>query len=433
MWSLIMLAVIVGAIVMGVHVAFALSTISLIFGYFLMGDRVFPLYPVQAFGMATNYAFVAAPLFIYMGTLMEHAGVAEKLYEAFYQLLGPVRGGLALATIAMAIIFGACTGIVGAGVILIGLLALPSMLSRGYNKSLATGSVMVGGGLGVMIPPSLMLILYGCAAGVSISTLYVASLLPGIVLGVMYMIFVYIWSLVDPKIGKPIAKEERIYGKALARLVMRSLIPPVFLIIAVMGSIFFGLVGPSEAGAMGVLGAMILVAIEGRFNLETLTKATASAFKITAAVLMICLGGQLFTGVFIATGGDVALRTIILSFQAGPIGTTMIMLGVVWLLGFVMDWIALIFILTPIFGPLCNAIHLDPVYFGILFCTTLTISNMTPPFAYSAFYLKTIAPPEVTMGVIYRGCIPFFFVNTFCVFALLLFPWLVMWLPSLMN
>lgn len=431
-WALIMLAVIVVAIVMGLHVFLALSAIPLIFGLIFVGDRVLNLFPVNAFGMFINYAFVAVPLFVYMGTLMEHAGVAEKLYEAFYQLLGPVRAGLSLATIAMATIFGACTGIVGAGVILIGLLALPSMLSRGYNKSLATGSVMVGGGLGVMIPPSLMLILYGASSGVSISQLYIASTIPGILLGVMYMIFVFCWALVKPGIGSPIAKEERIRGMALVKLVSKSLLPPIFLIFAVMGSIFFGLVGPSEAGAMGVFGAMILVAVNKRFTMETFKKSTTTALKITTVVLMICLGGQLFIGVFIMMGGDVALRSIILGFQFGPIGTLIVMLTIVWILGFVMDWIALIFILTPIYVQLLNFIKVDPLYFGILFCSTLAISNMTPPFAYSAFYLRTIAPPNITMADIYRGCIPFFFVNSAMVVVLMIWPWFVMWLPSLM-
>ncbi|MEW6139419.1 MAG: TRAP transporter large permease subunit [Thermodesulfobacteriota bacterium] len=432
-YALIMLGTIVFAIVIGVHVAIALSAIPLIFGLIFMGERVLPMYPVQAFGMMSNYPFVAAPLFIYMGALMEHAGVAEKLYDAFYQLLGPVRGGLALATIGMAIIFGACTGIVGAGVILIGLLALPSMLSRGYNKALATGSIMVGGGLGVMIPPSIMLILYGCAAGVSISQLYIASAIPGVLLGLMYMAFVYIWAIVDPSIGKPIQQNERIRGKELANLVGKSLVPPVVLILAVMGSIFFGLVGPSEAGAMGVLGALGLIVLAGRMNLDVLTRATTSTLKITTAVLMICLGGQLFTGVFISMGGDVALRKIILGFQFGQLGTIIIMLLIVWLLGFVMDWIALIFILVPIFGPLITTVGVDPLYFAILFCSTLEISNMTPPFAYSAFYLKTIAPEDVTMGTLYRGCVPFFFVNMAMVILLLMFPSLILWLPSLMR
>ena len=216
-------------------------------------------------------------------------------------------------------------------------------------------------------------------------------------------------------------------------MVSLSLLPPIFLIVAVMGSIFFGLVGPSEAGAMGVLGALVLVAINKKFNRETLTKATTGALKITSGVLMIVLAGQLFTGVFIATGGDDALRSIILSFEFGRIGTIIIMLSIIWLLGFVMDYIALIFILVPIFTPLVDVLKIDPLYFGILFCSALSVSNMTPPFAYSAFYLKTIAPPEVTMVNIYRGCIPFFCVNTFMIILLLVWPSLVVWLPGLMS
>ena len=219
---------------------------------------------------------------------------------------------------------------------------------------------------------------------------------------------------------------------ALVKLVSISLLPPIFLIFAVMGSIFFGLVGPSEAGAMGVFGAAILVAVNKRFTMKTFKDSTTTALKITTVVLMICLGGQLFIGVFIMMGGDVALRSIILGFQFGPLGTLIIMLTIVWILGFVMDWIALIFILTPIYVQLLNFIKIDPLYFGILFCSTLAISNMTPPFAYSAFYLRTIAPPSITMTDIYKGCIPFFFVNTAMVVVLMIWPWFVMWLPSLM-
>ena len=430
-WSLIMLAFIVVAICMGLHVFLALGAVPLLFGLIFIGPRVLNMFPVNAFGMFINYAFVAVPLFVYMGTLMEDAGVAEKLYEAFYQLLGPVRAGLSLATIAMATVFGACTGIVGAGVILIGLLALPSMLSRGYNVSLATGSVMTGGGLAVMIPPSLMLILYGCSSGVSISELYLGSTIPGVLLGIMYMVGVYIWALFDKTIGRPISKEERIRGMALLKLVSINLLPPIFLIFAVMGSIFFGLVGPSEAGAMGVLGAAVLVAINGRFNMETLKKSTTTAVKICTAVLFICLGGQVFIGVFIMMGGDVALKTIILGFHFGPFGTLLVMLTIVWILGFVMDWIALIFILTPIYTSLLTFLGIDQLYFGILFCSTLAISNMTPPFAYSAFYLRTIAPKSITMAQIYLGCVPFFWINTAMVAVILWKPWFVMWLPRI--
>jgi tripartite ATP-independent transporter DctM subunit len=431
--AFIMLLLIIFAIIIGIPVAFALASFPLIFGFFMLGPRVFPMFAVQGFGVMLTYPFVAAPLFIFMGALMERSGVADQLYDSFYHILGPLRGGLALATVAMATIFGACTGIVGAGVITIGLLALPSMLSRGYDKALATGSIMVGGGLGVTIPPSIMLILYGAASGVSIAQLFIAAIIPGVLLGIMYMIYIYVRARIQPHIGPPISKEERITGKKLVRMTSISMIPPIFLILAVLGSIFFGIVSPSEAGAMGVLGAMILTAVTGRWSLRVFTESVTYTLRIATALLFICLGGKLFTGVFIGMGGDVGLRSFMQAFNLGSTGMILMMLFIVFILGMVMDWIALIFILVPIFGPILKTIGVDHLYFAILFCTTLEISNMTPPFAYSVFYLKTITPPEVTIGDMYRGCIPFAIVDAMCTALLMIFPQLVMWLPSLMD
>lgn len=431
--AFVMLGLIVFAIMIGIPVAFALASFPLIFGFFMLGPRVFPMFGVQAFGVFLTYPFVAAPLFILMGALMERSGIADQLYESFYHLLGPLPGGLALATVAMATIFGACTGIVGAGVITIGLLALPSMLSRGYDKALATGSIMVGGGLGVTIPPSIMLILYGAASGVSIARLFVAAIIPGLLLGIMYLVYIYIRARIQPSIGPPISKKERITGKKLVRMTLVSLVPPIFLILAVLGSIFFGIVSPSEAGSMGVLGAMILMVVTGRFNRKALSESVTYTLRITTAILFICLGGKLFTGVFIGMGGDVGLRVFMQAFNLGTTGMILMMLFIIFIMGMVMDWIALIFILVPVFGPILQSIGVDHLFFAILFCTTLEISNMTPPFAYSVFYLKTITPPEVTIVDMYRGCVPFAIVDALCTALLIGFPQLVMWLPSLMD
>ena len=431
--AFVMLGLIVFAIMIGIPVAFSLASFPLIFGFFMLGPRVFPMFGVQAFGVFLTYPFVAAPLFILMGALMERSGIADQLYESFYHLLGPLPGGLALATVAMATIFGACTGIVGAGVITIGLLALPSMLSRGYDKALATGSIMVGGGLGVTIPPSIMLILYGAASGVSIARLFVAAIIPGLLLGILYLVYIYIRARIQPSIGPPISKKERITGKKLVRMTLVSLVPPIFLILAVLGSIFFGIVSPSEAGSMGVLGAMILMVITGRFNRKALSESVTYTLRITTAILFICLGGKLFTGVFIGMGGDVGLRVFMQAFNLGTTGMILMMLFIIFIMGMVMDWIALIFILVPVFGPILQSIGVDHLFFAILFCTTLEISNMTPPFAYSVFYLKTITPPEVTIVDMYRGCVPFAIVDVLCTALLIGFPQLVMWLPSLMD
>ena len=431
--SFVMLGLIVVAIVMGIPVAFALATIPLVFGYFKIGMGIFPMFSIQSFGMMSSYSFVAAPLFIFMGAIMERSGIADTLYDAFYHLLGGVKGGLALATVAMATIFGACTGIVGAGVITIGLLALPSMLTRGYDKGLATGSIMVGGGLGVTIPPSIMLILYGSAAGVSISKLFMAAIVPGLMLGGMYLVYIYVRARMNPELAPSLDDKDRLRGAELVKLAVRSLIPPLFLILAVLGSVFFGIVSPSEAGGMGVLGALALIAMRGKLTKQIVLEAMTATMKISSAVLLISLAGKLFTGVFIFMKGDVALRSIMTYMELGPTGTLIMMLVIVMFLGMVMDWIALIFILAPIFTPILNTIGVEPLYFGILFCVTLQISNMTPPFAYSVFYLKTITPPNITIGDMYKGCVPFALVSALCPVLLVLFPDIVSWLPSLME
>ncbi len=431
--SLIMLGTTIAAIVLGIPVAFALMGIPLIFGVATLGPKILMQFPVQAYGMMTSYAFVAAPLFIFMGTILERSGIADGLYESFYHLFGPLRGGLALATVAMATLFGACTGIVGAGVITIGLLALPSMLSRGYSKELATGSIMVGGGLGVIIPPSIMLILYGACAGVSIAALFTAGIIPGLILSGFYITYIIIRSFLQPKIAPSISKEERVRGPKLVRMIGTSLIPPLFLIIAVLGSIFFGVCAPSEAGAMGVLGALIVTAAGRRLTWKVIKEATIETLRITTAVLLICLGGKLFTGVFIYMGGGKLIKSALLGLPFGPTGIMIMMLLIVLLMGMVMDWIGMIFILVPIFSPIISSLGIDPLYFGMLFCVTLQISNMTPPFAYSVFYLKGIAPPEVTIADMYRGCIPFVILQVIATLVLIRFPSLILFLPSLMK
>lgn len=431
--AFIMLASIVVSIVIGIPVAFALGGIPLLFGYYAMGARVFNMFSMQAFGMLTDYTFVAAPLFIFMGALLERSGMAENLFEAFYHLLGKLRGGLAIATIAMATIFGACTGIVGAGVITIGLLALPSMLSRGYSKYLATGSIMVGGGLGVTIPPSIMLIIYGSVAGVSISKMFMGAIIPGVAMGFLYMLYVAIVCFFKPELGPPVSDTGRIRGKSLFLFTFRSLIPPLFLILAVMGSIFFGVVSPSEAGAMGCLGALILTIASGRLSFSLIKDSVTSTMKITTAVLLICLAGKLFTGVFMGMRGGMAFSKFLTYFQFGPLGTMLLMLVIIFLMGMIMDWIALVFIFVPIFSPVIRQLGIDPLYFGILFCLTLQISNITPPFAYSVFFLKTICPPEITIRDLYIACVPFALTSAVIPLIGLLFPAFITFLPMVMR
>jgi len=432
-FAIFMLVAIILAVMLGIPVTFALGGFSLLFGLVFLGQDFVRLFPITTFGMMTAYPFVAVPLFIFMGAMLERAGIADKLYGSLYLLLGPIRGGLALATVLMATLFGACTGVVGAGVITIGLLALPSMLSRGYQKGFASGAVLVGGGLGVIIPPSVMLIFYGATGGVSIGALFIAGVIPGLVLAGFDMAYIVIRALIQPWVGPAISREERqkVAGWQLARMVLTSLIPPLFLILAVLGTIFFGVAAPSEAGGMGALGACIVAAAYRKLTWTNLRDSALITLRISSMVLFIALAGKLFCAVFLSMGAIEMVKDFLLGLPFGPTGIMLVMLFMVFIMGCVMDWVGMIFILVPIFTPIVKAIGIDPLYFAMLFCVTLQVSNMTPPFAYSVFYLKGIAPPDVSIMNMYIGSIPYFLTDLLAVILLVIFPSLVLWLPSL--
>jgi tripartite ATP-independent transporter DctM subunit len=432
-FAVFMLIAIIVAVMLGIPVSFAMGGFSLLFALGFLGESFAKLFPHTVFGMMTAYPFVAVPLFIFMGAMLERAGIAEKLYGSLYLLLGPLKGGLAIATVAMATLFGACTGIVGAGVITIGLLALPSMLSRGYGKGFASGAVLVGGGLGVIIPPSVMLIFYGATGGVSIGALFIAGIIPGLLLAFFDIAYIVIRAIIHPWIGPAISKEERarVTGWELMKMTLTSLVPPLFLILAVLGSIFFGVAAPSEAGGMGALGATVIAAVYGQFNWKNLRESALITLRISSMVLFIALAGKLFCAVFLSLGAMELVKGFLLGLPFGPTGIVLTMLFIIFIMGCVMDWVGMIFILVPIFTPIVKAIGVDPLYFGMLFCVTLQVSNMTPPFAYSVFYLKGIAPPQVSIVDMYVGSIPYFLTDLLAAIILILFPSLVLWLPSL--
>jgi tripartite ATP-independent transporter DctM subunit len=432
-FAIIMLVTIIVAVMLGIPVTFALGGFSLLYALIFLGQDFVGLFPMTTFGMMMAYPFAAVPLFIFMGAMLERAGIADKLYGSLYLLLGPVKGGLALSTVLMATLFGACTGVVGAGVITIGLLALPSMLSRGYQKGFASGAVLVGGGLGVIIPPSVMLIFYGATGGVSIGALFIAGVIPGLLLATFDMAYIVIRAFIQPHVGPPISKEERakVTGSQLALMILTSMVPPLFLIFAVLGTIFFGVAAPSEAGGMGALGAIIVAAGYGNLTWKNLKESALVTLRISSMVLFIALAGKFFTAVFLSMGAIELVNNFLMGLPFGPMGIMIMMLVMVFLMGCVMDWVGMIFILVPIFTPILHSLGIDPLYFAMLFCVTLQISNMTPPFAYSVFYLKGIAPPQVSIMDMYIGSIPYFLTDLLAVILLILFPSLVMWLPSL--
>ncbi len=430
--ALWMFLVLLSGIFCGFPLAYVLLGSGFIFGYIGWGPAVFDQMVARTFGTMMNDALVAVPLFIFMGYFMERSGIAEGLFHSLQLALGPVRGALAIVTVLLCTILAATTGIVGTSVTMMGLLALPIMLKRGYDIPLATGSIIAGGTLGILIPPSVMLILYGPMAGLSIARLFTAAILPGLLLSGLYISYIAITCFFWPHMGPPLPQEQRnVSGQELFLLLLKTFFPPLFLILAVLGSILFGLAAPTEAGAVGVVGAAILCLAYKKISWETLKEVVYRTLQTTAMILIITVGANVFTGVFLALGGGTAIENYLLSTALSPYVFLTIVMVMIIILGCFVDWIAIILIMIPIITPIVKKIGFDPLWFAILVCVNLQISYLSPPFAYSIFYLKGVAPPIVELKHIYRGVIPFIILQITGLTLCILFPEIILWLPSL--
>jgi tripartite ATP-independent transporter DctM subunit len=435
-YAILMVCLLLAGVIIGFPVAFMLGSLGVLFGVAAFGVGAASYQAALAtYGVMSGWSLLAIPLFVYMGVVLEKAELADRLYTGLRLLLGPVRGGLAIATMALATMFAACTGIAGASVIAIGLIALPSMLRFGYDQKLASGAICAGGGLGVIIPPSIMMILYGPQAGVSIAKLFMAAVFPGLIMAGLYIAYMIVLCFAKPELGPPVTKEEAAqYSKAeVAKLLLVAGVPPVGLVLAVLGSIFFGWAAPTEAASLGGLGALIIAASYGKLNLKMLKDSCFSALKISTFIMWLVLGAKYFMATFNKLGGGNLISDMLLGVEAGPTGLLVLMLGVIFILGMFMDWIGILLVVIPIFVPIVSQMGWDPLWFAMLFCITLQISYITPPFAYSIFYLKGIAPPSVKLTDIYRGCVPFIAIQFVALVIVYLWPSLATYLPSLMK
>lgn len=428
-WMFLILLV---GIFSGFPLAYVLLGSGFIFGYLGWGTAVFDQMVARTFGIMMNDALVAVSLFIFMGYLMDRSRIAEGLFHTLQLVLGPLRGALAIVTVILCTILAATTGIVGTSVTMMGLLALPIMLKQGYDIPLATGSIIAGGTLGILIPPSVMLILYGPMAGLSIARLFTAAILPGLLLSALYLAYIVVQCFFYPEKGPALPKEERnIPSSQLFYLLLKTLCPPLFLILAVLGSILFGLAAPTEAAAVGAVGAAILCLAYGKMNWETLKEVVYRTLQTSAMILVITVGANIFTGVFLALGGGTAIENTLLKTVLTPYSFLALVMFLIIFLGMFVDWIAIILIMIPIISPIVKKVGFDPIWFAILVCVNLQISYLSPPFAYSIFYLKGIAPPEVELRQIYRGVIPFMILQIIGLLLCILFPSIVLWLPGL--
>lgn len=419
---------------LGLPVAFSLIAIAFFAGLFAFGE----LLPIQMFSRlidaSSSYSLAAVPLFIFMGSVLERSGIAERLFLAMQLWLGRLPGGLAVASIAMAGIFAAATGIVGAVEAVIGLMAIPPMLRYGYDKGLISGTICAGGSLGTMIPPSIVVIIYGAVGQISIGQLFAGVLVPGGLMVVFFLGYIVVRCALRPGDGPPAAADEVAVplGEKL-RVTIVSLVPATALIIAVLGSILLGIASPTEAAAVGALGALILAGLYRSLDPSTMVGILRKTVRINAMILLIVVGGSMFTSMFYFHGGGQLVSGTIDVIAPSQFWLIIILLLITFVFGFVLDWISVVLICLPIFDGLIRAAGVDPLWFGIMMIIVIQTSYLTPPMAPAIFYLRSIAPPEITYFDMFRGVLPFVFCQVLVLLVVAFMPWTATWLPSLMG
>ncbi len=422
-------------LMIGFPVTFTLLGTSLVFGMIGFGWDFFNLLPLRIWGRITNVTLIAVPLFVFMGVMFERSGLAEDLLDTMALLFGRLRGGLAISVVVVGALLGASTGIVGATVVTMGLLAVPTMLRRGYQKELATGTVAASGTLGQIIPPSIVLVLIADIVGVSVGDIFMGAVLPGLVLVGLFIIYILIVTFLRPEIAPAISREElaAITRRQMAVRVLKALFPPMFLMVSVLGSIFAGIASPTEAAAVGAVGASLLTMANKKFNLSLLRNVMQSTLKLTCMVFIILCGAASFGLVFRGLGGDGLVRGFLgaIAHQYSHGAVLAIVMLLIFFIGFFLDFIEITFIHVPVLAPIMIDFGFDPLWFCILLAVNLQTSFLTPPFGFSLFYLKAVTPPEISTGHIYRGIIPFVLVQMIGLAIIVFFPQLATWLPKL--
>jgi tripartite ATP-independent transporter DctM subunit len=431
--GLVMLIVMIGAIFIGIQISFTLLFLALTFGYFALGRVVFDLAYFQTIGMMKEELLAAVPLFIFMGFITEQAGLMGRLFNAFRLLLAPVRGSLFIVVIVTSTVFAMATGIVGASVTVLGIMASPIMIRTGYDARLASGSITAGGTLGILIPPSVMLIVMGPVIGVSVADLYAAAFGPGLMLALIYIAYVMVRCFLDPKLGPPVPHAERVHSlPKMLREVAIGVIPLACLIAATLGSIMAGLATPTEASGIGALGAMILALAYRRLSYAGLKQAVLSTTATSSMVLLLAVTSNIFGAVFARLGTADWITQSLISLPLPPILMLGMVIFLIFVLGWPFEWPAIILVFLPIFYPVVAALKYDMVWFGALVAVTLQTAYLSPPVAMSAYYLKQVVK-EWSLGTIYKGMFEFMMLQCLAVVLLMIFPQIATTLPELMR
>ncbi len=437
----------------GYPVAFSLGGTALLFAWFgstigYFDDAFLQALPNRLYGIMTNQTLIAVPLFVFMGVMLERSRVAENLLDTMAALFGSVRGGLGISVTLVGMLLAASTGIVGATVVTMGLLSLPTMLKRNYDPALAAGTICAAGTLGQIIPPSIILVLLGDVLSaayqqaqldmgifspetLSVGDLFVGALIPGLMLVGLYLLYQLLIAFIKPEAAPAIPQAEREFEKgALLIQVMKVLVPPLLLIVSVLGSILTGLATPTEAASVGAMGAILLAISQRQLDLTTLKEVMAGTTKVTSMVFLIFIGASIFSLVFRGFGGDEVVTDLLTGLPGGVVGAMVVVMLVMFLLGFILDFIEITFVVVPIVGPILLAMGLDPIWLGVMIAINLQTSFLTPPFGFALFYLRGVAPVEVTTAQIYRGVAPFIVIQLLMLGMLAYWPSLATWLPK---
>ena len=429
--GLLMFPALMICIFIGFPVAFSLMGVAVFFGYYRFGDALVHQLVAKVDDVASYYVLAAVPLFIFMGTMLERAGIAEKLFEAIHLWTRRLPGGLAVGTVLLCVVFAAASGVVGATESVVGLLAIPVMLRYAYDKGLISGTICAGGSLGTIIPPSVVVVILGPVADVSVGDLFVGMLIPGLMLAGLYIVYIIVRCMIRPQDGPSLPPDEN-DPPFIQKLIITAtaLVPPLILIFAVLGTIMLGWATPTEAAAMGAIGTVLMTIFYGSFNLGIMQEAFFKTLQITAMILTILLGGVMFAGVFVALGGISAVQNLLEAAQLGPWATMLILMLIAFIAGFVLDLISIILIIIPVSVAVLRAMGVDDVWFCIMFLVVIQTSYLTPPMAPAIFYLRGISPPEIRLVDMYKGVLPFIALEFICLGLIMAFPCLLYTSPS---
>jgi len=415
---------------LGLPVAFACGAVGILFTVILQGPAAVNLVSTRIFGLMVQYLLAAIPLFIFMACVLEKSGIIEELYELMYQWMGALKGGVASATVIACTLLAAMVGVIGASEVTMGVIALPQMLRRKYDKFIACGSILAGGTLGILIPPSVMLIIYGLVDNSSIGQLYAGAIVPGLMLAGFFTAYVTIRCYINPKLGPPVPPEDRIPLAARIKLLVR-IFPPAILIFLVLGTIFTGIAAPTEAAGVGAAGAIVLTAIQRKLTFKGLVEAAEATLKSSGMVMWTIFGANIFVGLYVMVGGGRFVSQLLLGSGLGTWGIIIVMQCILIFLGCFIDWVGIIMLCVPIFGPIIRQLGFDPIWFGVLFAVNLQVSFLSPPFGYALFYLKGVAPPEISTVDIWKSSAPFIALQVIGVICVMVFPEIILWLPRL--